>query len=121
MRLILRGIEKQKGNVADKPALLKALQAVNLSDSPRGPVKLDAYNAAIENVYIRQVTAAQDGSLYNKGLFTVKDVTQFGPYDAKVYMKQPPDGRTSPPDQHTGMAPEMVNVAREYQYVPFGQ
>ncbi len=121
MRLILRGIEKQKGNVADKPGLLKAIQSVNLSDSPRGPVKLDAYNAAIENVYIRQVTAASDGTHYNKGLFTVKEVSQFGPYDPKVYMKQPADGRTSPPDQHTGMAPEMLNVPREYQYLPFGQ
>jgi branched-chain amino acid transport system substrate-binding protein len=121
MRLILRGVEKQKGNVADKPGLLKAIQSVNLADSPRGPVKLDAYNAAIENVYIRQVTAAPDGTLYNKGLFTVKDVSQFGPYDDKVYMKQPADGRAFPPDQRSAMAPEMLGVSREYQYLPFGQ
>jgi hypothetical protein len=84
-------------------------------------VKLDQYNAAIENVYIRQVAAAKDGSLYNKGLFTVKDVNQFGPYDSKAYMKQKADGRTVPPDQRSAMAPEMLNAAKEYQYLPFGQ
>ncbi len=121
MRLVLRAIDKQKGNVADKPALLKAMLAVDLSDSPRGPVKLGQFNAAIENVYIRQVAVAQDGTLYNKGIFTVKDVSQFGPYDPKLYMKQAADGRTSPPDQRSAMAPEMLNVAKEYQYLPFGQ
>jgi branched-chain amino acid transport system substrate-binding protein len=121
MRLILRAIDLQKGDVADKPGLLKALQTVDLTDSPRGPVKLDQYNAAIENVYIRQVTVAKDGTLFNKGLFTVKNVNQFGPYDAKVYMKQKADGRTSPPDQRSGMAPEMLTAPTEYQYLPFGK
>ncbi len=121
MELILRAIEVRKGDVADKAALVAAMRSVDISDEPRGPVKLDAYNAAIENVYIREVALGADGAMYNKGLFTAKDVSQFGPYDPKVYMKQPADGRTSPPDLRADMPPEMLKVDRDYEFVPFGK
>lgn len=121
MRLILRAIDHQKGNVADRAALVKAMRAVDLSDSPRGPVKLDDRNAAVENVYVRQIAAGSDGKMFNKGLFTVKGVSQFGPYDPAVYMKQPPDGRTSPPDQRAALPAAMLEVKQDYQFVPFGQ
>lgn len=121
MELILRAIEARKGDVADKAALVAAMRSVDMSDEPRGPVKLDDYNAAIENVYIRQVALGSDGVMYNKGLFTAKNVSQFGPYDPKVYMKQPADGRTNPPDLRVEMPPEMLQVARDYEFVPFGK
>lgn len=121
MELILRAIEARKGDVADKAALVAAMRSVDMSDEPRGPVKLDDYNAAIENVYIREVALGSDGVMYNKGLFTAKNVSQFGPYDPKVYMKQPADGRTSPPDLRAEMPSEMLQVARDYEFVPFGK
>lgn len=121
MNLILRGIEAQKGDVTDKAALVKAMRAVDMSDEPRGPVKLDEFNAAVENVYIRQVTLGKDGAMFNKGLVTAHDVSQFGPYDRAVYMKQPADGRTSPPELRSAMPAEMLQVAKDYEFVPFGK
>lgn len=121
MRLILRSINARKGDVSDKAALVKAMHNADMSDSPRGAVSLDQYNAAIESVYIREVAQAPDGSLYNKGLFTVKNVSQFGPYDPKLYMRQPADGRTSPPDQRSDMPAEMLKVQKEYTFLPFGK
>jgi hypothetical protein len=92
-----------------------------MSDEPRGPVTLDEYNAAIENVYIREVALGSDGAMYNKGLFTAKNVSQFGPYDSKAYIKQPADGRASPPDLRSDMPHEMLEVAKDYEFAPFGQ
>lgn len=121
MRMILRGIAKVKGNVSNKAALVKAMHNVNMADCPRGPIHLDQYNAAVENVYIREVALDKDGKLYNKGLFTVKNVSQFGPYSPKTYMKQPVDSGTYPPDKRSDMPAEMLKVAKDYQFVPFGK
>jgi branched-chain amino acid transport system substrate-binding protein len=120
MQLILRGIVARGGDVSDKAALVKAMSAVDMSDEPRGPVKLDEHNAAIENVYIRQIALGADGAMYNKGLITAKNVSQFGPYNPEVYMKQSADGRTSPPDLRTAMAADMLQVSKDYDLVPFG-
>ena len=122
MRLILRGIDRQKGDISDKPALVKAMTQVDMSDDPRGPVALDPkYHSAIENVYIREVAKDDKDQLYNKGLWTVKNVGQFGPYDPELYLKQPPDTGSYPPDTPSAFAPEMLKAASEYQYIPFGQ
>jgi branched-chain amino acid transport system substrate-binding protein len=121
MRLILRAVDKRKGDVADKAALVKAMREVDMTDAPRGPVRLDEFNAAIENVYIREVAKGSDGKLFNKGLFTVKNVSQFGPYDPKVYMKQPPDSRSYPPDLREQMPQEIFAGAKAYEYLPFGK
>lgn len=121
MRLILRSIDAVKGDVSDKTALVNAMKAVDMSDDPRGPVKLDDYNAAVENVYIRQVEKGADGQLYNKGLFTVKNVSQFGPYDPALYLKQPADSGKYPPDKCSDFPADMLKAASEYEFVPFGQ
>ncbi len=121
MELILRAIDALSGNVADKAALIEAMRNVNLTDEPRGPVTLDEYNAAVENVYIREVALADDGTMYNKGLFTAEAVSQFGPYDSVVYMAEPADGRDEPTGLRSKMPEEMLNVAKDYQFVPFGQ
>lgn len=121
MRMILRGIAKVKGNVSNKAALVKAMHDVDMSDSPRGPVRMDQYNAGIVNVYIREVAADKNGNLYNKGLYTVKNVSQFGPYDPKLYMKQRPDSGTYPPDKRSEMPAEMLKVNKDYEFLPFGK
>lgn len=121
MIMILRAIEALDGDVSDKAALVEAMTNVDLSDEPRGPVSLDAYNAAIQNVYIREVALADDGTLYNKGLFTAKTVTQFGPYESELYMSQPADGRDEPTGLRSEMPEEMLNVAQDYEFVPFGE
>ena len=121
MIMILRAIEALDGDVSDKAALVEAMTNVDMTDEPRGPVALDEYNAAIQNVYIREVALADDGTLYNKGLVTAKAVSQFGPYDSGLYMSQPADGRDEPTGLRSEMPEEMLNVAQDYVFLPFGE
>jgi len=121
MRMILRSIDKTGGNVADHKALIDAMLATDLTDSPRGPVTLDqTWHAAVQNVYIREVSKDANGALYNKGLWTVKDVSQFGPYDPTAYMAEPSDSNVNPPDLCSQMSPGLLTAPTEYQYLPFG-
>jgi branched-chain amino acid transport system substrate-binding protein len=122
MRLILRAIEAVNGDVSDKEALINAMLNVDMSDDPRGPVSLDpTYHAAIGNVYIREVAQAADGSLYNKGIWTVKNVSQFGPYDPETYLKQPIDGNTYPLQKCADYPAEMLDAGNIYEFVEFGK
>jgi hypothetical protein len=111
-----------KGDISDKTALVNAMINVDMSNNPAGPIKMDpTYHAAISNVYIRDVAKASDNSLYNKGLWTVTNVSQFGPYDPKTYMAQPADSNKYPPDDCSAFPPEMLKDTSPYQFVPFGQ
>lgn len=122
MRLILRGIDEMKGDISNKTALVDAMLKIGLADDPRGPVQLDPkYHSAIENVYIREVTKDADGKLYNKGIWTVSNVSQFGPYDPALYLKQPQDGNKYPPDKCSDLPAEMLKANTEYKYVEFGK
>jgi branched-chain amino acid transport system substrate-binding protein len=122
MRLILRSIEAQKGDISDKTAWVNAMLSIDMKDDPRGPVTLDPkYHSATENVYIREVAKDANGKLYNKGLWTVTNVSQFGPYDPALYMKQPIDGNKYPDGLCSSMPADMLKAASEYQYVEFGK
>ena len=122
MRLILRAIEAVNGDVSDKTAFIDAMLKVDMTDDPRGSVSLDpTYHSAIGNVYIREVTLADDGTLYNKGIWTVKNVSQFGPYDPATYLKQPIDGNTYPPQNCSDFPAEMLDAANIYEFVEFGK
>jgi len=81
MKMILKAIEARNGDISDKAALVDGMLKVDMSKDPRGPVALDpTWHAAVENVYIREVAKDDKGELYNKGILTVKNVNQFGPY-----------------------------------------
>jgi branched-chain amino acid transport system substrate-binding protein len=122
MRVILRGIEAQKGDISDKTALVNAMLKVDMTDDPRGPVSLDpTYHSAIENVYIREVTKDASGKLYNKGIMTVSDVGQFGPYDPTLYLKQPIDGNKYPSGKCSDLPAEMLSATTNYKYTEFGK
>ncbi|MCZ2496079.1 ABC transporter substrate-binding protein [Xylophilus sp. Kf1] len=58
-----------KGNVADKPALLKALKAANFQ-SVRGPFKYDNNNFPIQDYYLRVVGKDATGRITNKTVAT---------------------------------------------------
>jgi len=64
---------------------------------------------------------ASDNSLFNKGLWTVTGVSQFGPYDPTTYLKQTADGNSYPPDQCSSLPPEMLKDTTPYTYAPFGK
>ncbi|MEA4944877.1 MAG: ABC transporter substrate-binding protein [Propionicimonas sp.] len=120
MKLILRSIDQTSGNVADRKALIDAMAAADITDDPRGPVKLDPkWHSATQNVYIREVAKDDSGALYNKGLWTVTEVSQFGVYDPDTYMAAPPDSNTSPSDQCADLG-ALLTAPTEYQYQPFG-
>jgi branched-chain amino acid transport system substrate-binding protein len=69
-----------QGRLEDRPAFMKALRAVQLPDTPQGPLRLDSYGNPIVNVYIRRVER-RDGRLMNVVIDTYRDVSQFWTYD----------------------------------------
>jgi len=121
MKMILKAIEQLNGDVSDKTALVDAMLNVDMSKDPRGPLTMDpTWHAVIENVYLREVALDENGELYNKGILTVKDVSQFGPYDSELYMSQTPDGNSYPTGKCSELPPEMLEGGG-YEYLPFGE
>ncbi|MFN2137628.1 MAG: ABC transporter substrate-binding protein [Candidatus Promineifilaceae bacterium] len=121
MKMILQAIESLGGDVSDKEALVQAMLNVDMSGDPRGPVTMDPeWHAAIGNVYIREVSLDDEDALYNRGIYVVKDVSQFGPYDPAVYMAQPPDGNAYPTGICSDLPPEMLEGGG-YDFVPMGE
>ena len=84
------------GKTDDKEALIKALRAVSLKDSPRGPFQFDHFGNVVGNVYIREVVK-QDGKLAQHTLKTYEKVSQFWTFDEKWFLEQPVYSRDYPP------------------------
>lgn len=121
MKMILEAIEALDGDVSDKEALVQAMLEVDMTNDPRGRVVMDPeWHAAIENVYIREVALGEDGMMYNKGIITIKDVSQFGPYDPDIYMAQPPDGNSYPTGLCSDLPAEMLEGGG-YEFVSFSE
>jgi branched-chain amino acid transport system substrate-binding protein len=94
-------MEATRGDVEDVEKLLEALRKVDLSDTPRGPVKLDAYGNPVENEYVRKVERV-NGRLQNTVIQTFPAVSQFWTYKPEEFLKQPVYGRDVPPCTHCG-------------------
>ncbi len=90
------GLAKTGGKTDDKEAFVKALQAVDLKDTPRGPIKFDHFGNVIGDFYIRQLEKA-NGKLVNKTVKTYNNVSQFWTYDEKKFLAQPVYSRNYPP------------------------
>jgi branched-chain amino acid transport system substrate-binding protein len=82
--------------VSNPDEVVKALQSVQLKETPRGPLKLDAYGNPIENVYIRKVERV-GGELQNSVIYTYPEVSQFWKYKPEEFLKQPVYSRDYPP------------------------
>jgi len=93
---IHKAVESLHGHVEDRDKFLAALRATQLTDDPRGPIKLDAYGNAVQNIYIRKVERVK-GKLQNTVIYTYPMVSQFWKYNPEKYMKQPPYSRDYPP------------------------
>jgi branched-chain amino acid transport system substrate-binding protein len=96
---IKKALESLKGDVSDNNKLLAALKKVELKDAPRGPIKLDEFNNAVQNTYIRRVEKV-NGKLQNKVIATFPNVSQFGKESPDQYMKQPSYSHDYPPCTH---------------------
>ena len=89
-------LEKTGGKTEDKEALIRALRAVSLTDTPRGPLRFDHLGNVVGAFYIRRCEK-KDGKLVNTTLKTYPNVSQFWTYDEKWFLSQPVYSRDYPP------------------------
>ena len=94
------GLKALNGDSSDKTKLVAAMRSVNLTDTPRGPVKFDHFGNVIGDFYIRKLgkEGAKYGlTLWNKTVKTYHNVSQFWTYDEKKFLAQPVYSRDYPP------------------------
>lgn len=84
------------GKTDDKDALIKALRAVSLSDSPRGAFHFDHLGNVVGSIYIRKLER-KDGKLVQTTIKTYPNVSQFWTYDETWFLQQPVYSRDYPP------------------------
>jgi len=89
-------LEKTGGKTDDKDALIRALRAVSLTDTPRGPFRFDHLGNVIGSFYIRR-TERKGDKLVNTTIKTYPNVSQFWTYDEKWFLSQPVYSRDYPP------------------------
>jgi len=95
-RWIAEAAKAVGGDVENREKFLEALRHVEIPDSPRGPVKLDAHGNPVQNIYIRKVEK-KDGELWNTVIHTYPAVSQFWKYKPEEFLKQPVYDRNFPP------------------------
>ncbi len=95
-RFIYEALQVVGGDIENTDRFLAALRKVQIPDAPRGPVKLDAYQNPIQNVYVRKVER-KSGLLQNTVIFTYRNISQFWEYNPADYLKQPVYTRDYPP------------------------
>ncbi len=94
---ILEAALKMTGGKVDDPdTLVKAIRAVSLTETPRGPVKFDAYGNLVFTVYIRRVEK-RSGRMVNVTIKSYPNVSQFWHYDPKKFLAEPVFSRDYPP------------------------
>jgi branched-chain amino acid transport system substrate-binding protein len=99
MRWITEAMKAVGGKVEDRPALLAALRRVDIKDTARGPLSVDAYGNPVQNIYIRKVERV-GGRLQNTVIATYPAVSQFWKSKPEEYLKQPLYARDNPPCKH---------------------
>jgi len=86
-------IDSINGNVEDRAAFLKAMRTVSVK-APRGPLKLDAYDNPIQNVYISKIQKLKHpvlgDVLTNVPVKTYEGVSQFWKWDPQEFLKRGP-------------------------------
>ncbi len=87
-RIAIEVAEAVGGEIANKDRYLAALKAVEVSDDPRGPMKIDRWGCAIQTVYIRRVERV-GGRLQNTVIHTYPNVSQFWTYSPDEFLKNP--------------------------------
>jgi len=89
-------LRKTGGQADDRDALIKALRAVALTDTPRGPFHFDHFGNVVGNIFIRRCER-KDDKLVNTTIKTYNNVGQFWTYDEKWFLAQPVYSRDYPP------------------------
>ena len=99
VRWIVEAIKLVGGKAEDREALLAALRKVDIKDTARGPIRIDAYGNPIQNIYVRKVERV-GGRLQNTVIHTYPAVSQFWTYKPEDYLKLPLYSRDYPPCKH---------------------
>ncbi|HEY1260153.1 MAG TPA: ABC transporter substrate-binding protein [Stellaceae bacterium] len=89
-------LEKLGGKTDDKDALIGAMRAVALTDTPRGPFHFDHFGNVVGSIFIRHCEK-KGGKLVNTTIKTYPNVSQFWTYDEKWFLTQPVYSRDYPP------------------------
>jgi branched-chain amino acid transport system substrate-binding protein len=87
-------------DASDKDKLMAALRAVELTDTPRGPLKFDHLGNVVGNFYIRRcdTEGAKYGlKLWNKVIKTYENVSQFWTWPEQDFLAHPVYSRDYPP------------------------
>ncbi len=96
VQVVEAGLHALHGDLSKPEQTVKALRAVSLKDTVRGPLHFDHFGNAVGNMYVRKIVK-QGGKLTNVTQKTYENVSQFWPYDEATYLAQPPYSRDSPP------------------------
>ena len=91
-----RALEAISGEAENRERLVAALRKVELTDTPRGPIRFDEYGNPIQNIYVRKVERVS-GRLQNTVIHTFEKVSQFWIYKPEEYLKNPVYDRNFPP------------------------
>jgi branched-chain amino acid transport system substrate-binding protein len=88
-------LEKTGGKTDDKDALIKALRAVSLDDTPRGPFHFDHFGNVVGSIFVRRCEK-KGSKLINTTIKTYPNASQFWTYDEKWFLAQPVYSRDYP-------------------------
>lgn len=90
---IKTALEKTNGNIEDRQGFLDTMRKTEVK-APRGPVKLDAYDNPIQNVYISKVEKVKHPALgdilMNKPVKTYEGVSQFWNWKPEEFLARGP-------------------------------
>lgn len=89
-------LEATGGDIENVDRFLAALRRVDLSESPRGPMRFDDYGNPVMNIYVRKVERV-NGRLQNTVIHTFPMVSQFWTYKPEEFLKNPVYSRDYPP------------------------
>ena len=94
--MVIEAALQKTGGKTEKQALIEALRAVKLTDTPRGAFHFDHLGNVVGNVSIRKLEKKGD-KLVNTIVKTYADVSQFWTYDEKKYLAAPVYTRDAAP------------------------
>jgi branched-chain amino acid transport system substrate-binding protein len=95
-KALLMALDQVNGDVSgDQAKLREALSKLSF-DTPTGKVSLDKNRQAIADMYLSEVTKADDGKLYNKVVSVTAQVNQTMGLDEAAFLKLGVASRDNP-------------------------
>lgn len=87
-QMLAQAIESSETKITGED-LVSAVKAVDLSTTIIGGGSLDEYGNIVGPVFLREVVAREDGTLWNTVVETYDDVSQFWDFDAEAFLANP--------------------------------